>query len=141
MSDYNKDSNREDAPKVYQCVNCGHEFTDNDWVLENGELVYRCPDCLTAWYKEETESEDFDNFPLGYLGNMYYVEEEKRNEEESEEAKKALCEMNSEFIDINKSLFDDAENAICALINPMKNGPKQSMAAAIKEYVDSLVEK
>lgn len=141
MSEYNKDSNCENAPKVYQCVNCGREFTDNDWVLENGELVYKCPDCLTVWYKEETESEDFDNFPLGYLGNMYYVEEEKRNEEEPEEAKKALCEMNSEFIDINKSLFDDAENAICALINPMKDGPKQSMAAAIKEYVDSLVEK
>ena len=129
--------------KRYKCFNCGREFSEEDWVLEDGELVYRCPDCLTVWYKEEPApiEDDYENFPFGYLGNMYYVEEEKRLEEEEGDAKKALMEANAEFIETDKPLFDAAENSITALLKPMKFGPRRSMATAIKEYVNTLVDR
>lgn len=44
--------------QVYKCYNCGKEFCENEWVLnENSELVYECPRCHSVWYKEDTDVE------------------------------------------------------------------------------------
>lgn len=49
----------DEQKQMYQCVNCGHEFTDDDWQKnENGELYFDCPECRTVWFKEDVEESE-----------------------------------------------------------------------------------
>lgn len=92
--------------------------------------------------KPEPE-DDFENFPVGYLRDMYRVQAdvtaERYEDEFDPETGNLVRERAETVIDVNERLFHKAEDAIGDLLaagqDPVQ---RQCIATALKDYCDHM---
>lgn len=93
--------------------------------------------------QESAQEDDFENFPVGYLRDMYRVQAdvtaERYEDEFDPETGNLIRERAENVIDANERLFHKAEDAIGDLLaagqDPVQ---RQCIATALKDYCDHL---
>lgn len=93
--------------------------------------------------QESAQEDDFENFPVGYLRDMYRVQAdvtaERYEDEFDPETGNLIRERAENVIDANERLFHKAEYAIGDLLaagqDPVQ---RQCIATALKDYCDHL---
>ena len=93
--------------------------------------------------KEEPKDE-FENYPIGYLSDMYRVQADITAEHADAEwdpfSAKYIRENSDEIAKANKRKFDKAEEAIQNLLLAVGENPlqRECMVNALKDYCDHL---
>lgn len=108
-------------------------------------LYFLLPALLTEPEKPKEEPKDeFENYPIGYLSDMYRVQVDITAEHADEEwdpfSVKYIRENSDEIVKANKRKFDKAEEAIQNLLLTVGENPvqRECMVNALKDYCDHL---
>lgn len=96
---------------------------------------------MSEQFHQEETKDDFENFPVGYLRDMYRVQADVTAEDYDfvSDAKKVRDDA-EKYIEANKENFEKAEEAIIdLLLVPGTNKVQRScILTALKDYCDHL---
>lgn len=107
----------------------------------NNLFFFLIPLVMAEQFHQEETKDDFENFPVGYLQDMYRVQADVTAEDYDfvSDAKKVRDDA-EKYIEANKKSFDKAEEAIIdLLLVPGTNKVQRScILTALKDYCDHL---
>lgn len=107
----------------------------------NNLFFFLIPLVMSEQFHQEETKDDFENFPVGYLRDMYRVQADVTAEDYDfvSDAKKVRDDA-EKYIEANKENFEKAEEAIIdLLLVPGTNKVQRScILTALKDYCDHL---